>query len=134
MISCRLPLCGFHPLVNNAFGALALMPLWTSSGDNRTMKSCNLSFTFTGNTYRLINILLLNSISYNQLILVVLLKVIYICNGCTDLQLGRSLKKTLFYLNICHLETTHHTAFHSFCLFDFINKIEKNHSIHIKGR
>ena len=58
----------------------------------------------------------------------------YICNGCTDLQLGSSLKKTLFQLNICHSETIHHTAFHSFCLFDFINKIDKIHSTHIKGR
>ena len=40
----------------------------------------------------------------------------------------------LFYLNICHLVTIHRTAFHSFCLFDFMTKIEKMHSIHIKGR
>jgi len=46
---------------------------------------------------------------------------------------GRGFKHFI-YLNICHLETIHHTAFHSFCLFDFINKIEKVHSIPIKER
>jgi len=42
-------------------------------------------------------------------------------------------KNTLFYLDICHLETINHTAFHSFCLFAFENKIENFHSFHIKG-
>ena len=28
----------------------------------------------------------------------------------------------------------HHTAFPSYCLFDFINKIEKLHSIHIGNK
>jgi len=40
-------------------------------------------------------------------------------------------KKALFYLNLYHLETIHRTALHSLCFFDFINKIEKFHSIHI---
>jgi len=39
--------------------------------------------------------------------------------------------KTFYYLNICHLKTIHHTAFLSFFFFDFINKIENLHCIHI---
>ena len=40
--------------------------------------------------------------------------------------------KTFFYLNICHFKTIHHTAFLSFCFFDFINKIENFHFIYIE--
>jgi len=39
--------------------------------------------------------------------------------------------KTFYFLNICHLKTIHQTAFLSFCFFDFINKIENLHCIHI---
>jgi len=39
--------------------------------------------------------------------------------------------KTIFYLNICHFKTIHRTAFLSFYLFDFINKIENFHFIPI---
>jgi len=46
-------------------------------------------------------------------------------NGLPSTIAGKSFK------NIFHLETIHHTAFHSVCLFDFINKFENVHSIYI---
>jgi len=55
-------------------------------------------------------------------------------NWFTDLKLDRSLYKTLFYWNICHLEMMHDTTFYNFCLFDFVKKIEIFYSNHIKGR
>jgi len=51
-------------------------------------------------------------------------------NGFTYLQLGIDFIN-LFYLNICHFKTNHRTTFLSFWIFDFINKIEKFHFIHI---
>jgi len=54
-------------------------------------------------------------------------------NGFTYLQLGRDFIN-LFYLNIWHFKTIHRTTFLSFWIFDFINKIENFHFIHIQGR
>jgi len=39
--------------------------------------------------------------------------------------------KTFFYLNICNFKMIHRTALLRFCLFDFTNKIENVHFIHI---
>jgi len=55
-----------------------------------------------------------------------------LCNGCTDLQLGRFQKLFIETYAIYRRSTT--PLFISFFLFDFINKIEIFHSIHIKGR
>ena len=54
-------------------------------------------------------------------------------NGFTYLQLGRDVIN-LFYLNIWHFKTIHRTTLLSFWIFDFINKIENFHFIHIQGR
>ena len=54
----------------------------------------------------------------------------YLPNGFTYLQLGRDFIN-LFYLNICHFKTIRRTTFLSFWIFDFINKIENFHFIHI---
>jgi len=38
-----------------------------------------------------------------------------LCNGCTDLQLGRRFKNIILVLlkhKLCHLQTIHHIAFH----------------------
>jgi len=50
-------------------------------------------------------------------------------NGFTYLQ--KRFYKPFFFLNICHFKTIHRTPFLSFWIFDFINKIENIHFIHI---
>jgi len=42
--------------------------------------------------------------------------------------------KNIIVLKMCHLETIHHTAFHSFVCFYLVNNIENFDVIHIKER
>ena len=55
------------------------------------------------------------------------------CNGCTNLQLENSFKNFILFKHMPFTDDPPH-AFHSFFFFDFINKIEIFHSVHIKGR
>jgi len=67
---------------------------------------------------------------WNKTYLVIILLRYDLPNGFTYLQLGRDFMH-FFYLNICHFKTIHRTTFLSFLIFDFINKIEIFHFIHI---
>jgi len=55
-------------------------------------------------------------------------------NGFTYLQLGRDFINLFLFKYTWHFKTIHRTTFLSFWIFDFINKIEKFHLIHIQGR